>query len=1141
MPDRDSDQPFDVPESPEPFSEGEGTLVWDGADEAIPTDLDPIACRSDSTKVGLITDWRDLGMPFAEWDRYEPRGAVGEGGMGRVVRAFDPRLERDVALKFLRDDDRLHVDRLLREAQTQAKVNHPNVCTVHEVGEVQGQPYIAMQLIDGQSLDRVAGGMTLPERVHVMIDVCEAVHAAHRVGLIHRDLKPENVMVERDPDGRWVPYVLDFGIAQSVDIAAASGSGGFAGTPAYFSPEQAGAVNQPITERSDVYALGATLYQTLVGRPPFSASSLAEMINTIISESPPRPRELDASIPADLEAIVLRAMARDPNDRFPSARGLADDLRRYLEGDPVEASAGGLIYRLGKRFHKNRVLTAVVGVAVAAVLIVSTVALWSLFKSREQTRIAQQMGIEISAVEQSMRQELLLPLHDITGERTRLIGRLDQLEIESAAFGPIGRGPALYALGRGYVGLYDNGRARRYLEEAWELGYRTPEVALALGTVLGRFYQTEIEEIARIPLPGAREKRRLVAETELRDRALELLREAEDSRSEQAQLASAWIALYEGRWDDAITATSEIAANGSALSLDARTIEANAHLLRVRELREDGEHDGIEAWLDAAGESIERAIEVARSDPSLHHLDCLRWISQMEVEARGGLDIEEAFERARAAGERTLTADPHMTSAHRALAQAWLVVGEHRARFGTDPRPALGESIASAERAVAVDPEDFDAHVYAGLALWTLADVNLRIGADPDDNLDRAEEHLSRAMDVAGGRTETSYAHLDLGMVQVSRGTAAEHRGEDPVPHWDRAVEAYRSGLALEPELPTAWLNLGNVFVLRGEYAGRRGADSSPFIDEAIAAFERSLELDPNLIQAYASFAAACWAKSDLLRERGKDIEPTLRAGIDGLRRALDRSPNYLTARYNLGNLLWLLADDQAGKGRDPTPHYSEAREHFARLVDATPRYAFVRPYIAGLHRTEAEYLLAAGVDLEPSLEAATAVIDVALAQDPSSAEAYAERIEVALVRAGMAIADGKDPSDHLDEAQGTLNHVGDPAIADSEELLSAAANFARVRAEWRRRSGDPYAEIVALGLEISRQALTMDATSDRTRALQGALHLLAAESAGDPDTAAEHRAEGERDLAVALRRNPALALMFGRSADARDAPRGRP
>jgi hypothetical protein len=979
----------------------------------------------------------------------------------------------------------------------------------------------------------MAGGLKLRERVRILIDVCEAVHAAHRVGLIHRDLKPENVMVERDPDGHWVPYVLDFGIAQSVDIAAASDGGGFAGTPAYFSPEQAGAIDRPLTERTDVYALGATLYHTLVGRPPFTASSLAGLIKNIISESPPRPRDLDAAIPADLEAVVLRAMARDPKDRYPTARKLADDLGRFLAGDPVEAAVGGLSYRIGKRLNQNRLLTAVISAASIALLIVGSIATWSVFRSREQARIAQQMGIEISAVEQSMRQALLLPLHDITEERTRLTRRLQRLEIESQAFGRIGRGPALYALGRGYLGLYDNGRARRYLEEAWELGYRTPETALALGTVLGRFYQTELEEIERVPLPAAREKRRLAAEAELRDRALGLLREAEGSRSEQARLAGAWIAMYEGRWDDAVTATSEIAASVSALSLDARTIEANVHLLRVRELRERGKLGGIEGWLDAAGESIERALEVARSDPSLHHLDSLRWISQMEADARQGRDIEPAFEQARAAGERTLTADPNMTSAHRALAQAWLVVGEHRARFGTDPRPALRESIASAERAVASEPEDFDAHVYAGLSLWTLADVNLRLGADPGDDLDRAEEHLSRAMDAAGGRTETSYAHLDLGMVYVSRGNAAERRGEDPVPHWERAVEAYRSGLALEPELPTAWLNLGNVFVLRAEYAGRRGSDSSVFIDQAIAAFERSLALDPNLIQGYASFAAACWAKSDLLRDRGEDIEPTLRAGIDGLRRALDRSPSYLTGRYNLGNLLWLLADDQAGKDLDPTPYYREARDHFAHLVTATPRYAFVRPYIAGLHRAQAEYLLAFGADPGPSLEAADAAADEALAEDPSSAEAYAERIEIALVRAARSLADGRDPSDHLDQAQATLDRVGEPAIADSQELLTAAANFARIRAEWRRRSGEPYAEIVAIGLEITRQALEMDARSDRTRAIQGALHLMASESAEDPVSSAEHRALGSQNLAEALRRNPALELSLGLSASA--------
>jgi len=173
------------------------------------------------------------------WHRYQYVAFLGAGGMGTVFRAIDVRLNRPVALKFIRGNDPDIVDRLRHEAQIQARVEHANICKVHEVGEVDGRPYIAMQLIEGQSLRRIRDALTLEQKLMLIRDVATALHAAHASGLIHRDVKPQNILVERSEDGAWHPYIMDFGLARGIHDPGQTVVGVIEGTPAFMAPEQA--------------------------------------------------------------------------------------------------------------------------------------------------------------------------------------------------------------------------------------------------------------------------------------------------------------------------------------------------------------------------------------------------------------------------------------------------------------------------------------------------------------------------------------------------------------------------------------------------------------------------------------------------------------------------------------------------------------------------------------------------------------------------------------------------------------------------------------------------------------------------------------------------------------------------------------
>ncbi|PYQ55055.1 MAG: serine/threonine protein kinase, partial [Acidobacteria bacterium] len=303
---------------------------------------------------------------LADWPRYRVERLLGSGGMGTVYKAFDPTLDRWVALKFLHRNDGTHADRFLREARAQARISHPNVCQVHEVGEAEGRPYIAMQYVDGRSLGELCEELTLDDKVRLVRDVARGIHAAHRSGLIHRDLKPGNILLAREETGEVHPYVVDFGLAMVQDEISLSRTGMISGTPAYISPEAA--QGRPLDRRTDVYSLGVVLYELLAGEPPFTGSNLARVLVRLVQEDPRPLRQVAPAIPEDLETIVAKCLEKDPARRYESARELAEDLDRFLDGEPIRARPAGWLYRTGKRLRKHRALAVVSITAVLALL-----------------------------------------------------------------------------------------------------------------------------------------------------------------------------------------------------------------------------------------------------------------------------------------------------------------------------------------------------------------------------------------------------------------------------------------------------------------------------------------------------------------------------------------------------------------------------------------------------------------------------------------------------------------------------------------------------------------------------------------------------------------------------------------------------
>ena len=296
-------------------------------------------------------------MSLPESENYQIERLLGLGGMGQVYLAHDRRLDRPVALKLLRGDDREVARRMIREARSQAKVVHDNVGKVFEVGELDGKFFIAMQFVNGDPLDKAGQEMTVEEKVSVLRDIADAVQAAHSQGLVHRDLKPANILVERSVSEGWHPFVLDFGIAEELEAPGVTTTGTVMGTPNYMAPEQIVGDRSKVDHRIDIYSLGVVLYELLSGRLPFEGETAVLVLVKILKEEPLSLAKVAPGVPTDLRAIVEKCLDKDPHRRYRSARLLAEDLDRFLSGEPVLAQPASWSYLLKKQILRHQ-LTA---------------------------------------------------------------------------------------------------------------------------------------------------------------------------------------------------------------------------------------------------------------------------------------------------------------------------------------------------------------------------------------------------------------------------------------------------------------------------------------------------------------------------------------------------------------------------------------------------------------------------------------------------------------------------------------------------------------------------------------------------------------------------------------------------------------
>ncbi len=291
---------------------------------------------------------------------YDILKRLGEGGMGVVYKARHHGLKRLVALKMIRGGSQARADLLSRfrvEAEAVAQLRHPNIIQIYDINEVAGSPFVALELLEGGSLDVRLAGTPQPgnQAAELLVTLSRAVHVAHQAGIVHRDLKPTNVLYTSD----GVPKITDFGLAKRIDSdGGQTQSGQIIGSPSYMAPEQARGHSRNVEPTADVYALGAILYEMLTGRPPFKAETAMETVRQVLDDDPVTPSRLVPRVPRDVETICLKCLNKEPGKRYASAEHLADDLSRYLQGEPIEARPVSFITRTTKWAHRRPLAAA---------------------------------------------------------------------------------------------------------------------------------------------------------------------------------------------------------------------------------------------------------------------------------------------------------------------------------------------------------------------------------------------------------------------------------------------------------------------------------------------------------------------------------------------------------------------------------------------------------------------------------------------------------------------------------------------------------------------------------------------------------------------------------------------------------------
>jgi len=1096
-------------------------------------------------------------FPLPNWERYTPVRFLGQGGMGRVFLAWDPGLRRHVALKFVRGDEPELVRRFVSEARAQARVSHPRVCEVYEVGEVQGRVYIAMRYVEGQPLHALVETLSVEQKARVLREAAEGVHAAHRAGLIHRDIKPSNILVERALDGTLAPYVMDFGLARDWKEGATA-TGTVLGTPHYMSPEQARGEVARLDRRADVYSLGATLYALLTGTPPIPGENGLEVLGRIATVEPRPPRALDRDIPVDLEAITLKCLEKERSARYGSARELAEDLDRFLEGAPVLARTGPG-YRARKWLRRHRRSVAVgTGVVVVVTLAVGQGVL-ARREVAEREALARRFTEQVERIEAQARYSGTSPAHDTRPDRQALRARMQELETAMRDAGPLAQGPGHYALGRGFLALGEDEQARVHLDAAWKAGATEPRVAYSLALVLGHLYQRARLEAERVRDAVTREARLREADSRFGTPAREFLRRSEGAEVPAPEYVAALLASFENKSDEAL---AKLDALGTRLPWfhEAPLLRGDILLTRGVSRWNTGNRQGALADFEEGRHAYARAADIGRSVPAVHralaHLE--GWALLVALYGQG--DVAAHYAKGVEAVSRALVLAPDDAEAHELEAGFHRRLAEHHARHGGEVEPLLDKALTSARRAVELAPERPRVLHELALAHWQRARFRQEKGLDPRESLREATAAFAR---IAPEARDYDF-HADLGQVFRVWADHEEGAGGDSLPYREQAIASHERAVALDARRAEAWINLGTEYLARSSHP--RAVTPAEDLDRAASSLERASSINPDHVAPWFYLGEVQLARAARLRDSGKDAEPALERALEAYRKGVAINPKLPPLHNGLGTVWFEQAKQRWERGGDVEPLLREAIQAFDAAISLAPAQGYGQNNVGEVQAWRAMTRVWEGKSPEAEVSAASVALKDALARVPDLPQPWMNLGTALQVEAAWRLGQGRPPGPGLGEATKALRralelnpkqaqawrmlgealatdafskvrsgHARPEDLAEVERAFSKAIElepaqpehrvaFGHFYLEWGQGLGEAGAALLERGGVLADEALVQRPDWPRARALRARLSLALVELPGRHGASPESGPLAREALSRALRDNVHLA-----------------
>ncbi len=868
-------------------------------------------------------------------DRFQMVELLGRGGMGRVYKARDRHLNRMVALKVVVDPEvPLAVTGLLAEAQYLAALDHPHVVKVHEVGIWEGSVCLVMQFVQGTTLDRATQGLGLRTSLRLLAQAAHGVHAAHLQGFLHRDLKPQNILVEERELGEFSAYVMDFGLARRQSAESCAFSGRIAGTPHYMSPEQA-AGGYLLDVRGDVYGLGATLYYLLAGHAPFAERKPPEpppskgateedpstrreaflpsmpeealeprapvdpeaphalaVLHRVLEEEPHPLRLLVPSLPLDLDTIVTKAMEKQPHLRYPTAEALAQDLERFLAGEPIQARRPSPVRRLQTWVRHHPTWSVALALGMTLSLVGGGVAVWAARRARARVDLAARFDGHAREMAYRIRLSALSPLHDRTPELQWLRQRAKELAEEARRAGAMAEGPMAFVQGQALTLEGRRPQALFHLRRAWDLGHRSPALAEALGTAL---LLASLDEVKELTLAGRLTPAlaRDLARTH-QDPALAVFRTARDT-SPLRTLVSGWIDFLERRDTTALQAAAASPQEVPGVSGPRRL---NHLVPPPAPPRLELEAPAFEDHCARAWEALEQALARAHADPEL-------WVTQGEWiitetfqrTRRGAPPSGRSYPEAIAACTQALRIDPHHVPALLARSQGWHQLAWQA--YDEDPvdgAPGISlvqvaqNALDDARRAYAIDPEQLDCTRVLGWALVAKA-----LGEERHARPMRPPLEEALALAAQGLQRDPHHLRL-LNLDNNIRWHLARARiaaGEDPSPEVREAIHRLEARMVHFPEAPEVRYQcalhlqrLANLDFRRGD-----GPGALAQVARAREVLQGVFEISPDLRYFHGALAQVWMLEGKLRGLQGENPRACFQAAEVELRQAQEGSP----------------------------------------------------------------------------------------------------------------------------------------------------------------------------------------------------------------------------------------------------------